>query len=253
MPDGLLLLLAHPDDESFMLPGAAMHAAAAGRRVALVCATRGQAGSAGDPPLVSRDALPTTREAELRAACAILGIAVVAVLDHEDKLLEQADANVLREVLVGHIRRERPAVVVTFDPEGVSGHVDHKTIGRRALDAVTAAADPRYAPTLGAPQRVRRVVWPAPILVWHEWRPEVLAERWGVDYLVDTRALRERKSAALRAHRTQHVSVEREWFGERYRQSAGAILDWEVFRHAWGEAPPGVPGAPAPDLFAGLP
>jgi LmbE family N-acetylglucosaminyl deacetylase len=252
MPDGLLLLLAHPDDESFMLPGAAMHAAAAGRRVALVCATRGQAGSAGDPPLVSRDELPARREAELRAACAILGIDVLAVLDHQDKQLEQADAAELRETLVAHIRRERPAVVMTFDPEGVSGHVDHKTIGRRALDAVTAAADPRFVPASGAPHRVRRVVWPAPILVWHEWRPEVLARTWGVDYLVDTRTLRDRKVAALRAHGTQHVSIDREWFGAAHRASDGAILDWEVFRHAWGEAPDGVPGAPASDLFAGL-
>ncbi len=252
MPDGLLLLLAHPDDESFMLPGAAMHAVEARRRVALVCATRGQAGSPGEPPLVSREELPARREAELRAACAILGIEVLAVLDHEDKHLEAANADTLRATLVRHVRAERPAVVVTFDPEGVSGHADHKTIGRRALDAVTAAADPRYAPELGAAHRVRRVVWPAPILVWHEWRPEALARMWGVDYLVDTRELRERKRAALRAHRTQHVSVEREWFGEAYRASEGAILDWEVFRHAWGEAPPGVPGTPAHDLFAGL-
>ncbi len=252
MPDGLLLLLAHPDDESFMLPGVAMCAVTAGRRVALVCATRGQAGSAGEPPLVSRDALPATREAELRAACAILGIELLELLDHQDKQLELANADKLRETLVRHIRAERPAVVVTFDPEGVSGHVDHKTIGRRALDAVTAAADPRYHPALGAPHRVRRVVWPAPILVWHEWRPEALARAWGIDYLIDTRALRERKIAALRAHRTQHVSIDREWFGEAYRKSEGAILDWEVFRHAWGEAPPAWPGTPADDLFAGL-
>ena len=252
MPDGLLLLIAHPDDESFMLPGAAIRAVAAGRRVALVCATRGQAGSTGNPPLVSREELPATREAELRAACAILGITVLDVLDHRDKQLEQADADTLRATLVRHIRAERPAVVVTFDPEGVSGHVDHKTIGRRALDAVTAAADPRYAPESGAPHRVRRVVWPAPILVWSEWRPEALSRAWGVDYLVDTGELRDRKIAALRAHRTQHVSIDREWFGDAYRRSEGAILDWELFRHAWGEAPPGVPGTPADDLFAGL-
>ena len=252
MPDGLLLLLAHPDDESFMLPGAAMRAVRAGHPVALVCATRGQAGSAGSPPLVSREELPATREAELRAACAILGITVLDVLDHQDKQLEQANADALRETLVRHVRAERPAVVVTFDPEGVSGHVDHKTIGRRALDAVTAAADPRYSPELGRPHRVRRVVWPAPILVWHEWRRAALALTWGVDYLVDTRPQRDRKIAALRAHRTQHVSVDREWFGDAYRNSGGEILDWEVFRHAWGEAPSGVPGTPADDLFAGL-
>jgi hypothetical protein len=48
------------------------------------------------------------------------------------------------------------------------------------------------------------------------------------------------------------VSVDRHWFGEAYRKSEGAILDWELFRHAWGEAPPTWPDTPADDLFAGL-
>ena len=249
MPAGLLLLLAHPDDESFMLASAAARLTDAGHRVALICATRGQAGSAGDPPLVTRDALPATREAELRAACAVLGIDVLAVLDHVDKRLEEAEPDALRAMLVRAIRAERPAVVVTFDPEGVSGHVDHKTIGRRALDAVTAAADPRYDPTLGVAHRVRRVVWPAPVLPFDDWDPASLARHWGVDYLIDGRAYRARKIAALRAHRTQHVSVDREWFSDAHARSGGAILDWECFRHAWGDPPPRVP---ADDLLAGL-
>lgn len=248
-PAGLLALLAHPDDESFMLAATAARAAAAGRRVALVCATRGQAGSAGDPPLVARDQLPAVREGELRAACAILGIDLVALLDHEDKHLASVSTDTMREALVRHVRAERPAVVVTFDPKGVSNHADHQAIHRFALDAVTAAADARYAPALGAAHRVRRVVWPAPVLPNEEWRPEALARHWGVDYLVDGRDFREAKVAALRAHRTQHRSVEREWFSAPYERSGGAVLDWEAFRHGWGEPPPTVP---APDLFAGL-
>ncbi|GLC24795.1 PIG-L deacetylase family protein [Roseisolibacter agri] len=249
MTDGLLAILAHPDDESFMLAATAARTAASGRHVALVCATRGQAGSAGDPPLVSRDELPALRERELRDACAILGVELLALLDHEDKQLGSADTDAMREVLVRHVRAARPAVVVTFDPKGVSNHADHQAIHRFTIDAVTAAADARYAPALGAPHRVRRVVWPAPILTTHEWRPEVLAAHWGVDYLIDGRAHRDTKLAALHAHRTQHRAVEREWLSDVYRASGGANLDWEVFRHAWGEPPPGVP---APDLFAGL-
>ena len=248
-PAGLLAILAHPDDESFMLAATAARTAASGRRVALVCATRGQAGSAGDPPLVSREQLPALREAELRAACGILGIDLVALLDHEDKQLAAADTDAMRAVLVRHVRAERPAVVVTFDPKGVSNHPDHQAIHRFALDAVTAAADARYAPELGAPHRVRRVVWPAPILTTGEWRPEVLAAHWGVDYLIDGRAHRDAKLAALQAHATQHRAVEREWLSQPYRDSGGATLDWEVFRHGWGEPPPTIP---APDLFAGL-
>ncbi|MGZ8458172.1 MAG: PIG-L deacetylase family protein [Gemmatirosa sp.] len=246
---GLLALLAHPDDESFMLAATAARTAAAGRRVALVCATRGQAGSAGDPPLATREQLPVLRAAELRAACDILGVALVALLDYEDKQLAAVDTDAMRAILVRHVRAERPAVVVTFDPKGVSNHPDHQAIHRFTMDAVTAAADPRHAPELGPAHRVRRIVWPAPILTTHEWRRDVLAAHWGVDYLVDGRAHRDAKLAALHAHRTQHLAVAREWFGDAYRASGGATFDWEVFRHGWGEPPPTVP---APDLFAGL-
>jgi LmbE family N-acetylglucosaminyl deacetylase len=246
---GLLALLAHPDDESFMLAATAARTAAAGRRVALVCATRGQAGSTGDPPRCTREQLPAVREAELRAACDILGIDLVALLDHEDKQLGAADTDAMRAILVRHVRAERPAVVVTFDPKGVSNHVDHQAIHRFALDAVTAAADARYAPELGPAHRVRRVVWPSPILGADEPRPDVLAAHWGVDYLIDGRAHREAKLAALHAHRTQHRSVAHVWFNDAYRASGGATLDWEAFRHGWGEPPPHVP---ASDLFAGL-
>ena len=232
-----------------MLASAAARLTDAGTRVALVCATRGQAGSPGDPPLTTRDELPAVRERELRDACAILGIEPIALLDHQDGYLGEADTDAIREVLVAHVRTERPTIVVTFDPKGVSGHPDHQAIGRFAIDAVTAAADPRYAPHLGTAHRVRRVVWPAPYLPGDAWDRETFSAHWGVDYLIDGRALRARKVAALRAHRTQHQSVDRLWFGEAHARTNGAILDWEAFRHAWGEPPPTVP---ADDLFAGL-
>ncbi|MDF1503844.1 PIG-L family deacetylase [Roseisolibacter sp. H3M3-2] len=245
----LVSILAHPDDESFMLASTAARLADAGTTVGLICATRGQAGSAGDPPLVSRDALPAVRERELRDACAILGIELLALLDHQDKHLHEADPDAMREVLVAHIRRQRPTVVLSFDPKGVSGHADHQAIGRFAHDAVVAAADARYAPHLGAPHAVRRMVWPAPLLPGDAATRDEFAAHWGVDYLIDGRAYRDRKVAALRTHRTQHRSVDREWFGEAHARTGGTILDWEAFRHAWGEPPPTIP---ADDLFAGL-
>ena len=242
---GLLLILAHPDDETFFAGGTAARYAAAGVRVGLVCATRGQAGSAGEPPLVARDALPGQRERELREACAIVGIHVVALLDYHDKQLAAAPPDEIRDALVRAVRAERPRVVGTFDPNGVNGHADHVAISRFAIDAVTAAADPRWRPELGPAHRVRRVVWSPPVVPWVEWRADALARHRGVDYLLDIVPWRERKARALRAHRTQHVSVERYWFGPH----SDDILSTEAFRHGWGEAPPAVP---ADDLFAGL-
>lgn len=250
MPHDLLLLLAHPDDESFMCAGVAAALAAAGRPAGLVCATRGQQGALGNPPLATRETVAAVREGELRAACTILGIDVVAVLDYDDKQLGEADPEAIRATLVGHLRRERPRVVVTFDPNGINRHPDHVAISRFALDAVTAAADPRWLPALGAAHRVRRVVWPAPVEPWGEWRPERLAAAGGVDYVIDTRATAGRKEAALAAHRTQQASIRRVWYDEAARAGAGrCVFDAECFRQGWGEAPPEVPAA---DLFAGL-
>jgi LmbE family N-acetylglucosaminyl deacetylase len=251
MPHDLLLVLAHPDDESFLAAGTVARLADEGRPAGLVCATRGQAGALGDPPLATRESIGRVREGELRDACAVLGLTLVALLDYEDRRLGEADPAAVRATLVGHLRRERPRVVVTFDPNGVTGHPDHIAVSRFALDAVTAAADPRWSPELGPAHRVRRVVWSPPVQPWDEWRPERLAALGGVDYLVDTRPQAARREAALAAHRTQQrTSVRPVWYGAAERSGAGrGVFDAECFRHAWGEPPPRVPAA---DLFEGL-
>jgi LmbE family N-acetylglucosaminyl deacetylase len=251
MPHDLLLILAHPDDESFFAAGTAARLADAGWPAGLVCATRGQAGSLGDPPLATRETIGRVREGELRAACAALGLALVALLDYEDRRLAEADPDEIRRTLVGHLRRERPRVVATFDPNGLNRHPDHVAVSRFALDAVVAAADPRWHPDAGPPHRVRRVVWSPPVYPWEEWRPERLAALGGVDFVVDTRAQAARREAALAAHGTQQrSSVRPMWYEAAERSGAGRrVFDVECFRHGWGEPPPRVPAA---DVFEGL-
>jgi N-acetyl-1-D-myo-inositol-2-amino-2-deoxy-alpha-D-glucopyranoside deacetylase len=251
VPHDLLLILAHPDDESFLAAGTVARLADAGRPAGLVCATRGEAGALGDPPLATRDTIGRVREGELRDACAVLGMTLVALLDYEDRRLAEADPAEVRSTLVTLLRRERPRVVVTFDPNGVNGHPDHVAVSRFALDAVVAAADARWSPELGPAHRVRRVVWSSPVYPWQEWRPERLAAAGGVDYLVDTRAQAPRREAALAAHRTQGPrSVRPNWYDAAERSGAGRrVFDVEAFRHGWGEPPPTIPAA---DLFDGL-
>jgi LmbE family N-acetylglucosaminyl deacetylase len=243
---GILLLLAHPDDESFFAAGTAVVYAARGIRTALVCATRGQAGSAGRPPITTREALPHVREEELRRACEITGIVLLEILDYQDKHLAEAPHDQIREQLARAIRRERPRIVATFDPNGVNGHTDHIAISRFASDAVAAAADPRWMPEAGPPHRIERLLWTPLPLPWEEWRPERLAEHPGVDFIVDVRAARERKAQALHAHRTQHQSIERCWFAP---PASEEILAVECFRQGWG---PPLARRPEHDLFAGL-
>jgi LmbE family N-acetylglucosaminyl deacetylase len=227
----ILLSFAHPDDESFSSAGLARRYADRGAEIALVTATRGDAGKAGDPPLCSIEELPARREAELRSAAAILGISPVHVLDYRDRHLGDAPSDRIREELVRFVRMHRPHVVITFDPNGINGHPDHLAIARFTIDAVVAAADPRwYSGT--RPHRVQRLLWTAPIPLWQAARSPDLGNEPGVDFAVDVSQYRGIKAEALRTHRTQHLSIDRYFFSNA---DVNRILSIEVFRQAWGQ------------------
>src|SRR5438105_3415667 len=107
MPTRLLLVFAHPDDESFVAAGLSRRYADAGAHIALVTATRGEAGSRGDPPLCAEEELPALREAELREAAALLGIGDIHLLGYHDQHLADTPPGIIRKQLVEIIRRHR--------------------------------------------------------------------------------------------------------------------------------------------------
>jgi LmbE family N-acetylglucosaminyl deacetylase len=246
MPPRLLLIFAHPDDESFVAAGLSRRCADAGGCVTLVTATRGEAGSCGDPPLCTKEELPARREAELREAAAILRIADVHLLGYRDQHLANAPPPIVREQLVEIIRHHRPHVVVTYDPNGGHGHADHVAIARFTMDAVAAAADLRWHPAAGAAHRVQRVLWTPPVLAWDDPPPAAIEAEPGVDFLVDITPQKTVKAAALRAHRTQHRSTDRWMF---HKARVDQILSLETFRQGMG-AP--LPSVPLDDVFGGI-
>jgi LmbE family N-acetylglucosaminyl deacetylase len=161
----LVGVFAHPDDEAFGLAGSMARAVAVGRYVALVCATRGEAGEITDPSLATPETLGRVREGELRAAAAAVGVHDVTFLDYIDGHLAEADEEEAVARIVRQLRRLRPAVLVTFAPNGVYGHPDHIAIQRFALAAAACAADSRYPAQLAgalAPHRVAKVYYFAP-------------------------------------------------------------------------------------------
>jgi LmbE family N-acetylglucosaminyl deacetylase len=246
MPPRLLLIFAHPDDESFVAAGLSRRCADAGAHVALVTATRGEAGSRGDPPLCTEEELAAWRESELREAAAILGIADIHLLGYHDKHLKDAPSGIIREQLVEIVRRHRPQVVVTYDPNGGHGHADHVAISRFAMDAVSASADPRWHQSLGAAHCVQRVLWTPPVLAWDDPPPVTKSAAPGVDFLLDISAQKTTKAAALRAHRTQHRSTDRWIF---CKPDVDRILSVETFRQGLG---PPLAAVPLDDVFAGI-
>lgn len=200
-PDRFMVIAAHPDDAEF---GPAATAAAwidAGSVGWLVCCTSGDAG--GDDPETDPLALAAVREAEERAAAAIVGYAGVTFLHQPDGAL--ANDLALRELLVREIRSFRPDAVLAVDPEtlfygdGGINHADHRASGYAAVDAVYPAARnamsfPWLARAGLAPHEVRRLY-----LFWSN-RATVR---------IDVGGTIDRKIAALRAHASQLREPER--------------------------------------------
>lgn len=127
----LLVILAHPDDESFPMGGTVAKYAAAGCDVTLVSATRGEAGIPGLP----RTAAASLREDELRAAARELGVSDVRFLGWQDGHLAEADPDRVLQQLAELLRELRPDAVITFGPDGISGHSDHIAIHRWVTEA----------------------------------------------------------------------------------------------------------------------
>ena len=243
----VLFSFAHPDDESFCGAGLAGWCAAHNAPVTLVCATRGDAGKAGEKDRSGApDDVGAARALELAAAARILGIKDVELWDFGDKRLSETKVEEIRPKLAAAIRRCQPDVVLTFDPNGFNLHVDHIAISRFTSDAIAAAADPRWYPDAGPAHAVRRLLWTSPLPPWAASRSRQPTAEPGVDFLLDITPWREMKRGALRAHRTQHASIDRHFFQQ---PDVEQILSVEAYRHAWG---PPLARRPSDDIFEGL-
>jgi LmbE family N-acetylglucosaminyl deacetylase len=162
----LMAILAHPDDESLGTGGVLVKYAAEGIETSLVTATRGERGWFGDErEYPGLEALGQIREAELRAAAEVLGISSVDFLGYIDGELDQAHPAEVVAKIVGHLRRIKPDVVVTFGPDGSYGHPDHIAISQFTTAAIIEAASPDslYSRDL-APHRVAKLYHMAPTM-----------------------------------------------------------------------------------------
>ncbi len=146
----LLVVVAHPDDETFGTGSVIAKTAADGHDVIVCCATRGEAGEDTSGTTSSADELATAREAELRAAAQTLGASQVVLLDFADSgmegpMPERALAGVPVEqvtlAVADVIARIGPDVVVTLDPGSIADHRDHARIGEATTHAFVQTAN----------------------------------------------------------------------------------------------------------------
>ncbi len=278
MSQTLLALFAHPDDEAFGTGGTLARYADAGVCVTLVCATRGEAGEIAEGTGATPETLGAVREGELRCAAEMMGISELIFLGYRDSGMagtpENADPRAYinapaEEViarLVGIIRRVRPQVVVTFEPNGGYGHPDHIAIHRHTVAAFHAAADPARYEELGPAWQAGRLFFTAiPRSFFRRMRDEMVAlgidtsffngleegdRGWPDDQVhatIDVSATVEAKWEGLNCHRTQFGP------GNLFRRLPEPIvkrmMTEEHFALAWPEP---TPGQRLTDLFEGL-
>lgn len=130
----LLALFAHPDDESYRAGGLLALLARSGVQVQVLTATRGEAGlPAGYAP----EALYSVREKELNCACQALHLLPPLVWDYPDGRLAECEPEMLIQRILFIAQEIQPQVMLSFGPDGLSGHPDHIAIGKAAAAAFT--------------------------------------------------------------------------------------------------------------------
>jgi len=129
----------HPDDETYLSAGLMARAVGAGDRVVCVTATRGEEGSF-DEERWPTEAMGEVREAELMRSLEIVGVTEHHWLDYHDGTCADADQEDAIARVTALVQEVRPDTVITFGPDGMTGHPDHKSVCAWATAAFRAAA-----------------------------------------------------------------------------------------------------------------
>lgn len=236
IPPTLMVILAHPDDETFPMGGTLAKTAAAGKRVHLVTATRGEAGIPGK----STAETAAIREAELRRACAELGVQQLTFLDYFDGKLSHIPDSVGAARLLNLMRQSPPDVVVTFGPDGISGHPDHLAVYRW-----TTAAFDQYRQEGGRPQHLYYIA-PSEATQQGCGIPPPTETVGGPVAFIDVGDYLVQKVRAAQQHQSQHPP-----FNGDPETEAQNLACHELFRLARPQLTANDHG-PEVDLFAGV-
>lgn len=171
----LLAVFAHPEDEAFGPAGMLAKYASEGVRVLTVTASRETAtvSTVASIQISDRVALP---QREKLCSCLTLGTERICLLDRPAHELDLTDQSVMEERLVRLMREQKPQVIVTYGPEGLTGDPYHILIGRLTTSAFRGAGDPtRY------PQHMRDGLNPySPKKLYYSVLPQSFLRRWGI-------------------------------------------------------------------------
>lgn len=221
----LLAVLAHPDDEAFRCGGTLALLAQQGIKIHLLTFTRGQAGSCGNPPICTREALGDVRAQELACSCRVLGLEPPTVLDYEDgALMGVSQAEAVAQI-IAQIRILRPQVLLTWPLDGLSGHADHRAVSQWA----TTAYQQDIQESLSSLAALYYLAVPESVARELEMTQLRAIPDNAINVTVPVRSVWEQKMAAIQCHRTQagESPILQAPLERQYR-----FLGWEHFYRA---------------------
>ncbi|WP_030903138.1 N-acetyl-1-D-myo-inositol-2-amino-2-deoxy-alpha-D-glucopyranoside deacetylase [Streptomyces sp. NRRL F-5126] len=285
----LLLVHAHPDDETINNGATMAKYAAEGAGVTLVTCTLGEEGEVIPPGLAHLaadrdDTLGAHRIGELAAAMEALGVTDHRFLggpgrfrdsgmmglpqNHRENAFWHAEVDAAAPYLVEIVRSVRPQVLVTYDDNGGYGHPDHIQAHRVAMRAAELAADAGYRQDLGPAHTIAKVYWNrvprsaaeagfARLRATGTPFPGVadvadvpgVVEDAKVTAAIDGSAHAQRKTAAMRAHATQ-IAVDGPFFALS-NDLGQPLFTTEYYELVRGKAG-ARPGERESDLFSGV-
>lgn len=195
----ILAYFAHPDDET-MACGATLALAARSANLSILCATRGEGGENGDPPLCTREELGTVRSEELRRAVKALGASELEFLNYVDPTIGPdntlypftKDEELLAQQVADAVRRTQADVLLSHGANGEYGHPAHIMCHRSAVHAIEILG--KEAPLF---------------YVVQGGYPDMSQPRFGnhdnpAHLILDLEPYRGAKTSAAMCHRTQH-------------------------------------------------
>ena len=196
----ILVVSAHPDDETLFSGGTLAMYAKNGHAVYILETTRGEGGEVGEPPLTTRENLAAFREQEVRKAARILGVRDIFFLPYIDPYMEingiarriDVPLKEFAEAIEAYMQKIDPDLVITHGSNGEYGHPQHIYTHRAT----------RLALNNGRPGTA--------LMSWSAWHTPSESERIlnkddHADIINDISPWHDIKVAAALCHKTQHA------------------------------------------------
>lgn len=122
----LVAIFAHPDDEAFG-PSGTLALYSKTHDVYILCATRGEAGQNHNTESME-ETIGDIREREVKASAKVIGVKEVRMLGFEDGAISNNLYHIIADKIMTHLEELKPEILMTFEPRGISGHIDHMAI-----------------------------------------------------------------------------------------------------------------------------